>query len=170
MRRIEAIGESPVFLRHIHAIEAAEVSREFCRHGLSHALDVARIAWILVLERERPLSKDVVYAAALLHDLGRSEQYATGEDHDVAGARIAAEVIDGLPERLRFEADERAMIIAAVAGHRGACDVDVVAEGRQEMLIDLIKESDNRSRACYACSARAACYWSDERKNLNLSI
>ena len=65
------------------------------------------------------MSKDVVYAAALLHDVGRAEQYATGEDHDVAGARIAGEILKGLPASLQFDAAERSAILAAVAGHRG---------------------------------------------------
>ena len=162
MKRADAIGRNPVFRGHLGRIDAAEEDRAFCRHGLPHLLDVARIAWILNLERTCGLRKDVVYAAALLHDIGRSEQYATGEDHDVAGVRIAGEVLDDLPEALRFDPLERASILAAVARHRTARD----DEWEGEVLIPLIEQADHLSRPCYACAAREACYWPRERKNL----
>lgn len=131
MRRVHAIEDSFAFRGHMRRIEDAEQTREFCKHGMTHLLDVARIAWIFNLERGLGFDREVVYAAALLHDLGRSEQYATGEDHDVAGARIAADILDSLPDGLRFDADERAVILAAVSGHRGACaDGEVVVAPR----------------------------------------
>lgn len=186
MRRIVALGESVAFRANVERIEAAEAQRVFCRHGLSHLLDVARIAWILNLERACGLDRDVVYAAALLHDIGRAEQYATGENHDVAGVRVAAAILDALPRGLCFDAGEREQILDAVGGHRGACsagafgadcdrassaDCDSApAAPRSDVLAALIKEADNRSRACFACPARDACYWPDERKNLSLDI
>lgn len=199
MRRVEAIRTAPLFRACIGRIEEAETDREFCRHGMPHLLDVARIAWIDNLELGLGLDREVVYAAALLHDIGRAEQYSTGEDHDVAGARVAAEILDGLPEGLQFDAGERLAILSAVSGHRGACagegaiavpcvaEVPTGADGVQgsvgEMhrgsthrgertgsLVRLIKEADNRSRACYACPARGGCHWPDERKNLSMDI
>lgn len=205
MERVEAIRNNPLFRASMERIERAEAEREFCRHGMSHVLDVARIAWITALERRCRVSKDVVYAAALLHDVGRAEQYATGEDHDVAGARIAGEILKGLPAPLQFDAAECSAILAAVAGHRGPAaseahgcafggelagavhgsgEADAGMTGRApggslpdssaqelgEVLARLVKEADNRSRACYACPARDACYWPDERKNLSLDI
>lgn len=196
-RRIAAVGESPLFRACLGRIDAAEADRAFCRHGLPHALDVARIAWILNLERAYGLSRDVVYAAGLLHDVGRAGQYATGEDHDVAGVRIAEEILDALPEHLRLGAGERAAILEAVGGHRGACGDGARADARDDgaradtledaqagardagvqagasgggALAALIKEADNRSRACFACPVRDACHWTDERKNLSLDI
>ena len=117
--RVDALVRSAAFRRALAAIEDAERERPWCRHGLAHLLDVARIAWIDALEHGLPLSKDVVYAAALLHDIGRAAQYACGEPHDAAGSRMAAEMLDELPAALRYAADERACIVAAVAGHRG---------------------------------------------------
>lgn len=174
MERIAAIAESELFTRCLAGIEAAEVDRVFCRHGLPHLLDVARIAWILNLERGCGLRRDVVYAAALLHDIGRAAQYQTGEPHDEAGTRVAVEVLDALPEPLRFSGADRAAILYAVGGHRGAL------AGREgdahegpataDVLARLIKEADGRSRACFSCAARDACYWSEERKNLSIDI
>ncbi len=174
MERIVAIGENDSFIRCLKGIEGAEADRVFCRHGLSHLLDVARIAWILNLERGCGLHRDVVYAAALLHDIGRAAQYQTGEPHDEAGERVAAGILDALPEPLRFGASERSAILRAVGHHRGphAVREESMCEGATpvDVLAHLIKEADDRSRACYACAARDACYWPDERKNLSIDI
>lgn len=174
MERTAAIAESELFTRCLAGIEAAEADRVFCRHGLPHLLDVARIAWILNLERGCGLRRDVVYAAALLHDIGRAAQYQTGEPHDEAGERVAAEVLDALPEPLRFDGTDRTAILHAVGGHRGplAGREGDAHEGpaTADVLAHLIKEADGRSRACFACSARDACYWSEERKNLSIDI
>ncbi|VWM18257.1 Ribonuclease Y [Collinsella intestinalis] len=141
---------------------------------MPHLLDVARIAWILNLERGCGLHRDVVYAAALLHDIGRAAQYQTGEPHDEAGTRIAAEVLDALPEPLRFDGTDRTAILHAVEGHRGPlAGREGGAHGGSaaaDVLAHLIKEADGRSRACFACAARDACYWSEERKNLSIDI
>ena len=159
MPRVRAIFESAFFESSLDAIEAAEVDREFCRHGLSHLLDVARVAQLLNLERGLGLDRELIYAAALLHDLGRAAQYETGEPHDEAGTRIAREILEGLPAELAFAEDECAAIFAAVRGHRGA------ATGAGGALTELICEADHRSRPCYACPVREDCYWPEERKN-----
>lgn len=118
MPRVEAVRRHPLFAREIARVEEAEADREFCRHGLPHLLDVARIAWIRCLEEGLAIPRDVVWAAALLHDIGRAEQYATGEPHDAAGERIAAEILGTVGDGPRFMDSERAAIVAAVAGHR----------------------------------------------------
>ncbi len=141
--RVDALVRSATFRRALASIEEAERERPWCRHGLAHLLDVARIAWIDALEHGLPLSKDVVYAAALLHDIGRAAQYACGEPHDVAGCRMAAEMLDELPAALRYAADERACIVAAVAGHRGEdADCSRVAGVGDASAVDGIVASD----------------------------
>ena len=44
---------------------------------MGHLLDVARLAWIFNLEANQEISKERIYAAALLHDIGRHIQYET---------------------------------------------------------------------------------------------
>lgn len=44
--------------------------RIFCGHDMGHLLDVARLAWIFNLEANQEISKERIYAAALLHDIG----------------------------------------------------------------------------------------------------
>lgn len=189
MPRVDALVRSAAFRRALAAIEDAEHERPWCRHGLAHLLDVARIAWIDALEHGLPLSKDVVYAAALLHDVGRAAQYACGEPHDAAGGRMAAEMLDELPAALRYAADERACIVAAVAGHRGEdadCsraagvgDASAVsapaaaasfAPAAADALVAVIRTADKASRSCWACAARATCHWPEEAMNASIRV
>ena len=93
MPRVDAIWANPLFQENLAAIEAAETQRVYCRHGLSHLLDVARTAWIINLEGGFGLARDVVYAAALLHDIGRAAEYSEGISHDVAGVEIARRIL-----------------------------------------------------------------------------
>lgn len=178
MARVRAIWDAAEFRTSLAAIESAEVDREFCRHGPAHLLDVARVAQILNLERGAGLDRELIYAAALLHDLGRAAQYATGEPHDAAGERIAREILGSLPSAQAFSEAECSAILAAVRGHRGATEkVTAVGDGvaregdavdpeqLAHVLATLIREADHRSRPCYACSARESCYWPEERKN-----
>ena len=39
------------------------------------------------------MSKDIIYATALLHDLGRADQYEKGISHEEAGAILAEEIL-----------------------------------------------------------------------------
>ena len=157
---VDAIRRHPDFVDHMKRIHRAELSREFCCHGIDHLLDVARIAYIRVLERKMPFRKETVYAAALLHDLGKAEQYEHGEPHEVAGARVATNIlmdIDG------FSALEKTAIVAAVAQHRCFAD-DASPLGK------LLYEADKVSRPCYACVARERCDWLPEKMNVGIKI
>ena len=61
-----------------------EKNRIFCRHGMDHLMDVARIAYIENLEKNCGISKEIIYGAALLHDIGRYLQYTEGIPHERA--------------------------------------------------------------------------------------
>ena len=54
---------------------------------MSHLLDVARIAYIRNLEKGYGFRKDVIYAAAVLHDIGKALQYEEKVPHEIAGER-----------------------------------------------------------------------------------
>lgn len=170
MPRVDAVFRHPLFQRELARVEAAEADRAFCRHGLTHLLDVARVAWILNADECLGLERELVYAAALLHDIGRAAQYATGEPHDVAGERIAAEILGTVGDGARFSESERARILGAVRGHRGSAGAGTDRVAGRDGLVRLIARADKLSRPCYACAARAACYWPDERKNLTVKI
>lgn len=173
MPRVQAIVKSARFQEALAVIDAAEVDRPFCKHGLTHLLDVARVAWILSLEQGLGLEREVVYAAALLHDVGRAVQYTTGEPHDEAGERIASSILDSLPEQVTFVEQDRVEILDAVESHRGVSSVGAPASGasgNSGKLAQAIRTADHISRPCFACPASNACNWSDERKNLSLRI
>lgn len=91
MERIDAIVRDPLFQECLAKTAEIEKEREFCKHDLQHFVDVARITYILILEsgalwsfiKDNDLkgtreAKEVVYAAGILHDIGRWRQYETG--------------------------------------------------------------------------------------------
>lgn len=136
-------------------IEAQETTRRFCRHGLDHALDVARITWILVLENARSFDKETVYLAALLHDIGRAEDDA---NHDQASVRLARTLLAdcGLSE------EDMHPIIAAIGSHRKK---NTAIDPATANLGDLLALADKKSRPCYHCAAANDCYWPEHLKN-----
>ncbi len=159
MERIQRIFEHPVYRRNFNGIQEAEKDRRFCRHDLQHFLDVARIIRIYDLEDGGGLPEEIVYAAALLHDIGRYEELTCGTPHDAAGAELAEEILTDCG----FAAGDIGMIKDAIAGHRNK---DMCGE----KLADYLYRADKQSRCCFACSAADECKWSDEKKNHVISI
>lgn len=160
MPAVEQIRRHPAYREHLTRVVELESERVFCRHGMEHLLDTARIAYILDLERNLGFPKELVYAAALLHDVGKADQYETGVPHEQAGAAIAACIladIDG------FDDEQKAAIVEAVREHRRPSDA-------ASALGKLLCEADKASRACYACSAREGCSWSCEKMNAGVGI
>lgn len=95
-------------------MDRLEADRRFCRHGMQHLIDTARLAYLFALESSADLPKDVIYAAALLHDIGRAEQYRNGTPHDVAGCAAAEPIL----AECGFAEEERDMILTAIGSHR----------------------------------------------------
>jgi len=154
MERVEHILQDARFQYAMQRVEALEQTRFFCCHGLPHLLDVARIAWILTLEAGLPLQKDVVYGAALLHDLGRYRQYEAQIPHHVASAELAEAL---LPDA-GYSAAETARIAAAIQQHG--------AEGQaQDALAQVLYQADKLSRNCFQCAAQASCKWDEKKRN-----
>ena len=157
MDRVNEIMRHPVFSEHLTRLETLEQTRYFCRHGLPHLLDVARMMWIAALERQLPLSREMVYATALLHDLGRVEQIEEGIPHHQASAQLAARI---LPDA-GFGKEEIARIQDAIASHR--------SDGGENILGQLLYWADKKSRACWMCPAKDDCNWPDEKKNWEIT-
>ncbi len=143
-------------------IGKAEADRKFCRHGMDHCMDVARIACLINSERGYGLDRDLIYATALLHDIGRAEEYGGGACHDIAGAGIAEVVL----VKCKATRDVTEKIIAAIRDHRGQ-DIGRLCgtEDDKTLLCGLIKEADKLSRACFNCKAYDECKWPEEKKN-----
>ncbi len=160
MSRIDEIIRHPVFIEHMKKNEAAEQDRIFCRHDMGHLLDVARIAMLLNLEEGLGLTKELLYGAALLHDIGRHEQYEHGTPHEEAGAEIAPAILAdcGYTEK------ETHVITEAIRQHRNKA----VAECAD--LNGILYRADKLSRPCFYCKAKRECNWKEEKKNKHLRL
>lgn len=158
MNRIDRLLKHDLFLYHLHANEAAEAQRCFCRHNMVHFLDVARIGEIINLEEGLGVEREFIYAAALLHDMGKHIQYEDGTPHEIASAQIASMILADCG----FEDKETDVIIEAIKSHR---DVSVVKERN---LRGILYRADKASRACFACEAEAECNWKGDKKNLQI--
>ena len=108
-------------------------------------------------------AKDVVYAAAVLHDIGKALQYEARIPHELVGVDIAEQILADLPAEAAYTTDERRMILTAVKGHRRLRE-------DPEPLEKLLYESDKASRMCFACPAEAQCDWSREKKNMEIKV
>lgn len=157
MKRVNQILFHPLYRQALKKTEILEKDREFCRHDMAHFLDVARIAYIHCLEQGMDMKKDVVYAAALLHDIGRCRQYEEGISHETASAGLAEEI---LPQ-CAYSEEEQRLIREAVLGHRRKDENICGGSG----LGRLLYQADKQSRNCFACSARKTCNWPEDRMN-----
>ena len=158
MARVDAIVTHPLWRDSVARIAQLEAAREFCRHDVAHFLDVARLAWIENLERGLGVSKEEIYAAALLHDIGRHLQYEKGIPHDEASVQLGGQILTNFG----FSADAKKRILEAIGGHRNK-DTKT-----RDDLCGLIYRADKGSRMCLLCQAEKVCNWSEEKKNRHI--
>lgn len=158
MERIDRILKHPLFLEYVGENAKEEAARIFCRHDMAHFLDVARIAWILNLEEGIGIGRDLIYAAALLHDIGRHLQYREGIPHEQASEILAPPIL----RDCGFHKQEEERILSAIATHRDAS----VSGGAD--LNGLLYRADKLSRPCYACKQEKDCNWKQGKKNFSL--
>lgn len=160
MERLHKIYAHPLWKLHMDQLREAEKERIFCKHGIEHLLDVARIAYIENLEENRHVAKELIYAAALLHDIGRYAQYSQGISHETAGVEIASEIL----KDCEFKREEQDQILAAIADHRNG------ETKRDESLAGLINRADKKSRMCGFCMASSQCNWNETKKNYVIKV
>jgi HD superfamily phosphodiesterase len=108
MERIDKIWNHKLYQECRNQIEAAEENRIYCLHNLEHSLDVARIAYIMNLEEQYHLERELIYAIALLHDCDFSE-----DEIRIAGQAIGAHQssqhdseLDNLYATVLYQADK----------------------------------------------------------------
>lgn len=154
MERIDRILKNPVYRETQRQLDELEQERIYCKHGTDHALDTARIMYIRVLEQSLPFDKELVYAAALLHDLGRCSEYQNKKPHHEAGAVLA----EGILLECGFTETETGLIVKAIRGHREGGE-------RPEGFSALLYEADKLSRTCWQCRVADTCKWTDGKKN-----
>ena len=151
MKRVNAVLENELFRRALAEIEEGEEGRVFCRHGLPHLLDTARIMSILALKEGKALPQEEIYACALLHDIGRE----SGAEHASKSAALAEKI---LPQ-CGFDEKECARICGAIAEHGHD------KEGNSA-LAELLCRADRLSRPCFACAAARDCYWTEKNREI----
>lgn len=156
--RINRILNHDLFIECLAKNEAEEADRKFCRHNMGHFLDVARLAMIFNLEKQLSIPKDMIYAAALLHDIGRFRQYQDGTPHEQASAALAPKIL----KDCGYSDEETTVIVEAISQHRNA------AVKEKEDLDGLLYRADKMSRSCFACPAEPECNWKADKKNLHL--
>ena len=153
MERVWRIFTHPFYIQNLKKNMECEKERIFCKHDVAHFLDVARLAYILKLERGFQVEKELIYVAALLHDIGKWQQYEHKIPHEVASAEIAKDIL----KVCGFNEQERTCVITAIRGHRKGTEAGELAE--------ILYDADKLSRPCFACEAEKECNWSDEKKN-----
>ena len=93
MNNIDAIMNNKLYREALEKLSEYERDREFCNHTIEHFIDVSRIAYIMALEENLSVSKEVIYAIGLLHDIGRVRQYEEGIHHDIASVEMSREIL-----------------------------------------------------------------------------
>lgn len=161
MDRIDRLTEHSLFRDCMFKIAEAEQDRIFCLHGMEHSLDVARIGYIINMEEQLHIDKELIYAAALLHDLGRCMEYEENISHHQAGVGIAKTILSDSG----FHEKETEDICRAILKHKEPCE-----ENGSKDLSYLLYTADKLSRNCFACKASDACYWQENRKNKHIVL
>ena len=158
MTRIDKVLANDEYKKNMSIIELAERTRKFCLHGLSHSLDVARISYIIDIEENLGFHRDVIYAMALLHDIGRGLEYETGKPHHEAGTDIARLILT----ESGFADEEIELICNAISCHKNP------GESSKNLNYILFK-ADKLSRNCFNCCAYNECYWNEDLKNKTIT-
>ncbi len=154
MHRIDKIINNPQYNHCLSLIKEREHDRIFCRHDFAHFLDTARIAYIIAKEKGFNYTKEIIYSAALLHDIGKWKEYDKNIPHEIASAEIAESILNDIG----FCDDDIYVIKKAICLHR---------EENATGLGALLFLADKKSRICYLCNVSSNCKWNDEKKNKN---
>ena len=156
MDRINSILFDNQYKANINKIKSLEKKRKYCKHTIKHFLDVARIAYIINLENNLSINKDIIYATALLHDIGKWKQYEHSVPHEIASAEIAVVIL----ERCGYKKDEIDIIKNAILLHR--CKT---IRKNNSNLVEIINLADKISRNCFSCKMLEKCDWDINLKN-----
>ena len=156
MDRVNEIIKNEEYDFNLNKIGELEADRKFCRHDLTHFLDVARICMLICMDERIEIDRELIYAAALLHDIGRARQYLESIAHEEASAEIAKKIL----EDAGFVGKENDEIIEAIREHGNE-----KIKGRKD-LTGVLYRADKLSRKCFKCSASNECHKSNDKKNM----
>lgn len=169
MERVDKILRHSLFLSKLEIISYFEQDRKFCKHGIQHLLDVARIGSIILAQYNvdrnvniHNIADEYMYAAALVHDLGRADEYEFGVPHEEAGAKTAAEILNDCG----YSESEIEKIVSAVLFHKDVKCRDC----NNYSLASVLYKADKLSRCCFMCQVREECKWEEIDKNNTVII
>lgn len=160
MDRVNKIIKNSDYQKYLNELRKNEKNRKFCRHNLSHFLDVARIASIINLKTNAQIDDEHIYAAALLHDIGRAKAETCGASHAVTSAKLSEKIL----RDCCFSELEINYILDAIIKHSDKNLNNV------KNLSGILYIADKLSRPCYVCDVKESCFWNLEKKNLKLKI
>jgi len=100
------------------------------------------------LERAFGLNKEMIYAAGILHDIGRWVEYATKEDHAHVGAGLAQPIL----QDCGFSEEEIDKISLSISEHRLEPNKTTTLLGKALAL------ADDWARDCKNCASQTSCY------------
>ena len=146
MEIADKILKHPKFIKYLNLNTKEEKKRKFCRHDLQHAVDVARVAYIIALENKFDLSKDMIYAAALLHDIAKWKQYREKVDHALVGTVLAQEIL----KDTGMNVQDAELILDAIRSHR--------TKGESSSSLSMVLYAgDKVCRLCIQCGLIDEC-------------
>ena len=160
MKIINEIINHPKYMDYYNQILTLEKDRVFCKHDMTHFLDVARIAYIKILEDQADISKEDIYIVSILHDIGRFEQYLNGEAHEKASTRLCVDIL----RDLNISESKIVDYQTAISNHRNKLIKD------NKDLSGYLYRGDKASRPCHSCPQESNCSWDMAKKNMNINI
>lgn len=159
MKRVNFILADEQYRVYLLKNRALEEYRQFCNHNIEHMLSVARITYLLLLEEGcRLISREMAYAAGLLHDIGRWKEYQDGTDHALYSAKLAGPIL----ERAGFHHAEKELIVRAVAQHRNKSG----SEEHRSPLSRALCKADATARLCFDCTVLDECRYANTRPHM----
>lgn len=192
MERVHKIWIHPLYQEQYIHLQEAERDRIFCNHTLSHFLDVARLMYLYALTEQVGLERHLIYAAAMLHDIGRYAQITEGVPHEQASASLAQKILPecgytksetnavcaailrhrGEPVKTAFSEREKAMPNGAIPSSVREFNMpdEELASLGESLLSSYLRRADKQSRCCFACPAAAECHWPEEKKNAQILL
>jgi uncharacterized protein len=150
MEKVWKVIESPDYQLYLQKNLEAEQNRIYCTHHFDHLLTVARLTYILLLESGEPfISREMAYAAGLLHDLGRWQEHESNTDHAESSAILAKPIL----EKAGFLEAENNIIIRAIKQHR----LKEIGNKHRSPLSIALSRADSLSRLCFCCKTADGC-------------
>lgn len=150
---------SDKYLHELKLLTELEHDRIFCGHNIEHFLNVARITMIICCENKIYADPDIIYSAALLHDIGRIDEYISGIPHDEAGICKAEAILNEVGCNIEM----KKKILSLIGSHRSKSEDD-------NSLEEIFYSADKKSRLCFYCPAQEDCNWPPEKRNMKIEV